>query len=258
MQLNKQERSELLHQLVNMGENMIACGGEVSRVEGTLIRMGNAYGALRMNVLVITASMVITMFFPDHTELTETRRLEDNATHNYQRLEAYNALSRECCRKPLSIAELTRRIEALENGEAPSRVEFYVGSVLAAGAFAVFFGGNLWDGLAAAIFALFICFLQEKLPHLCSGKFIYNTLIALLSGFLISLVCLWIPALHQDKIIIGDIMLLIPGIAMTGAVRDILVGDTITGLLRLVEALLWAGGLAIGFMIALALAGAIV
>lgn len=39
---------------------------------------------------------------------------------------------------------------------------------------------------------------------------------------------------------IGDIMLLIPGILMTNSIRDILIGDTISGVMRLVESLLWA------------------
>ena len=56
------------------------------------------------------------------------------------------------------------------------------------------------------------------------------------------------PFLHMDKIMIGDIMLLIPGIAMTNAIRDMLMGDTISGLMRLIESILWAGSLAVGFM----------
>jgi uncharacterized membrane protein YjjP (DUF1212 family) len=52
----------------------------------------------------------------------------------------------------------------------------------------------------------------------------------------------------MDKIMIGDIMLLIPGIAMTNSIRNMLVGDTISGIMRLIESLLWAGALALGFM----------
>jgi uncharacterized membrane protein YjjP (DUF1212 family) len=58
-------------------------------------------------------------------------------------------------------------------------------------------------------------------------------------------------------VMIGVIMLLIPGIAFTNSVRDILVGDTISGLMRLVESLLWAAGLAVGFMLAILLVGGI-
>ena len=61
--------------------------------------------------------------------------------------------------------------------------------------------------------------------------------------------------LHTDKIIIGDIMLLIPGFVMTNSLRDMLVGDTISGIMRFTESLLWAIGLASGFMLAIWLIG---
>ena len=63
------------------------------------------------------------------------------------------------------------------------------------------------------------------------------------------------PALQLDKIMIGYIMLLIPGLAMTNSVRDILVGNTISGALLLTESLLWAGALASGFMLAIWITG---
>ena len=52
---------------------------------------------------------------------------------------------------------------------------------------------------------------------------------------------------HADKISIGNIMLLIPGVAMTNAIRDMFQGDTISGLLRFSEALLIAVCVAFGF-----------
>jgi uncharacterized membrane protein YjjP (DUF1212 family) len=52
---------------------------------------------------------------------------------------------------------------------------------------------------------------------------------------------------NPDKIIIGNIMLLIPGIALTTSLRDMINGDTISGLLGLSEAVLKALAIAIGF-----------
>ena len=62
-----------------------------------------------------------------------------------------------------------------------------------------------------------------------------------------------IPGLQMDKIMIGDIMLMIPGLAMTNALRNMLVGNTISGTMRLAESLIWAAALAGGFMVALAI-----
>ena len=76
-------------------------------------------------------------------------------------------------------------------------------------------------------------------------------------GVLICLATKIIPTSSTDMVIIGVIMLLIPGIAFTNSMRDILVGDTISGIMRLIESLLWAAGLAVGFMLAILLVGGI-
>ena len=50
-----------------------------------------------------------------------------------------------------------------------------------------------------------------------------------------------------EKIMIGNIMLLIPGIAFTTSLRDLINGDTISGLIGLIEAIVKAIAIAIGF-----------
>ena len=60
---------------------------------------------------------------------------------------------------------------------------------------------------------------------------------------------------HQATVLIGVIMLLVPGIPFTNAIRDILLGDIISGSLRLVEAVLLAAMLALGMMAAIWLMG---
>ncbi len=252
-----QEASLLLHELLDMAEAMMGAGAEVNRVEDTLTRMGKAYGAKEMNVLVITTSVVITMLFADGRELTQTRRILGAGSTNFVRLEQLNALSRECCAAPLPLAELQRRMDGILQHRTPVLWQ-YLGSILAAGGFAVFFGGTGWDGLIAALFGVLICLLQQKFAPICQSKMVFNLLTATLSGIGIAAVVALFPALHADKIIIGDIMLLIPGLATTNSVRDIMVGDTISGIMRLIECLLWAAALAFGFMIAIRLTGGVI
>lgn len=99
--------------------------------------------------------------------------------------------------------------------------------------------------------AVFICIMQDKLSFVMPNQVTFNVICALLSGLLIGVCAIFIPSLNPDKVMIGDIMLLIPGIAMTNAIRDILVGDTIAGSFRFMESFLWAGALACGFMLSM-------
>ena len=71
----------------------------------------------------------------------------------------------------------------------------------------------------------------------------FNLVCSFFTGTLICLTVKFLPFFHADKIMIGDIMLLIPGIAITNSIRDMLMGDTIAGIMRLIESILWAGAL---------------
>ena len=126
-----------------------------------------------------------------------------------------------------------------------------MGSIIASGSFAMFFGGTWQDAFVAAVVSILICFLQEKGTKLFSNSIMFDLVCAFLSGTVICIIVKILPFLNMDKIMIGDIMLLIPGIAITNAIRDMLMGDTISGLMRLIEGILWAGALAAGFMAAI-------
>ena len=244
----------LLDQLLNIGELLLQNGAEISRVEETISRMGMAYGAAEMHVFVITYSIVVSMQLPDGRVLTQTRRITQPAGTDFIRLEACNTLSRRCCRQPLPLEELTAEVERIRD-RPNSRLRIYGSSMLGVGSFTLFFGGGPADMLVAVTFAAVTCLLQEYLMPICLNRVIFNLICSLLIGIgTCGCVLLW-PVLQLDKIIIGYIMLLIPGLAMTNAVRDILVGNTISGSLRLTESLLWAGALACGFMLAIWITG---
>ena len=127
-----QDTALMLHTLLELGESMLADGADVRRVEQTLTRMGLAYGAVRMDVFVITSSIVLTMCFPDETSVTQTRRIEKSAVTDFGKLEAINAISRSYCEKPFPVQELADRLH-LAKGCSPARWKLFAGSSLGAG-----------------------------------------------------------------------------------------------------------------------------
>lgn len=54
-----------------------------------------------------------------------------------------------------------------------------------------------------------------------------------------------IPIL-QDKVVIGDIMPLVPGIALTTSIRDFFNGDYLSGAIHMIDAILTAFSIAVG------------
>ena len=221
--------TKYLHVFLDIGDALLSSGAEIFRVEDTLNRMGYACGATQMNVFVITSSIVITMEFPEENVRTQTRRIRKTGGNDFEKLEKLNNLSRQFCQNPMSPEELREVFDQIDK-VVPTQTGKLAGSILAAFSFALFYGGNLWDALLAGLAGILIWGAQRHRLF---------------------------PALHVDKIMIGDIMLLIPGLMATNAIRDILIGDTISGVMRFIEAMLLAAVLALGFIGAIFLIGRI-
>lgn len=86
----------ILQGILDIGEEMVCCGAEVSRVEDSILRMCESYGAERINVFIITSNIQVTMEAPDGRILTHIRRLIRYDT-NFDRLDYLNNLSRYIC-----------------------------------------------------------------------------------------------------------------------------------------------------------------
>ena len=229
-----QTAKDYLHVFLDMGDALLNSGAEIFRVEDTLNRMGYACGATQMNVFVITSSIVITMEFPGDGARTQTRRVREDGGNDFTKLEQLNDLSRRFCRQPVSATELRKEFDKI-NADRPKPLWKLFGSLLAASSFALFYGGSISDAIAAGLGAVLIWALQQYFRPVCMNEVTFQFV----------LLC---PFLHMDKIMIGDIMLLIPGLMSTNAIRDVLIGDTLSGIIRLIAALLLAAALALGFM----------
>ena len=165
-----------------------------------------------------------------------------------------NALSRFVCDTRPEPEEIRVRLEQIEKDtEAPhySLIRGIVGTVCATGGFAVFFGGKAADFAAAALVGLFMLAFEKLLRKKITNIPLYNFLCMLCAGLVTLLICHTFPAVDRDKVLIGAIMVIIPGVAFTNAARDILLGDTISGSLRLLESVLYAASIAGGIAVAL-------
>ena len=255
--MKKQTSGRLLNVLIQMGEALQNSGAEIYRVEDTLNRIGYACGAEEMNVFVITSSIVITLKMPGEESLTQTRRLRNSGNNDFVKLEELNELSRQICKSKISLEEFEAELQKIVSQKANEKM-LLVGNILAAASFCIFYGGNLWDCLIAGIVGAGIWLLEKYMAPICLNQIAYQITASFISGLLICVITKVFPVLHMDKIMIGDIMLLIPGLMFTNAIRDVLLGDTISASMRLVEALLLAAALALGFFAAIWLVRGIV
>ena len=238
---------KLMNILLDIGEAMIDSGAEVIRVEDTVSRIGYAYNVKRMDVFVITSCINITMEFEDGSNLTKVRRFRKMTSIDLSKLERINALSRAVCVNPISTDDLEGAVDMIL-GRRVSRPKLFLGYVLGAVAFAMFFGGTITDALFAGCVGSLVWAVQVFLSPVFLNPVVSQFIVTFLAGLSVDFASKLIPGLHQDEMMIGVIMLLVPGVAVTNSIRDILLGDTLSGVLRLIEALLLAGTLAMGII----------
>jgi len=123
--------------------------------------------------------------------------------------------------------------------------------------FTLLFGGTAADMLAAGFSGIFVVFAKAKLQRFTPNTLIFNIVGSLIAGLVACIVCGCIPGLHLGKIITGAMLPMIPGLAFVHALRDVFMGETQMGTTRFVESLLWATGLALGFVSAMIITGVI-
>lgn len=244
--------TKLLQAILDIAEEMLVCGAEVSRVEDSIERMCTAYGCTRVNAFIITSNIQVTMEDPDENIVTQIRRIVRNNV-NFDKLDYLNDLSRWICGEKPSVTEIRKKYDkVMSRKNYPGWIE-YLGASLIAGGFAVFFGGNFEDGAASAVLGLAMMATIRFMSRYEKNQLAMMFIISFCSGLYTFLLMKAGLGTHQDKIMIGGIMLLIPGIAMTNSVRDMLTGDIVTGMLRLTNSLLQAAAIASGFALSIML-----
>ncbi len=246
--------SDAVRLALDIGEQILLSGGEVGRVEDTVSRICASYGAIRTDVFAITSLVFVTAVWADGEIVTQSRRIKDMGKC-MRRLEELNSLSRKICAEKLSLEEAEAAFDDIMKKPVSSWVKVLIGSILAATAYTAFFGGDLMDCLVAPFVAAVIFGSQFLTKKLGGNKFFSQAL----CSFLASAVASFAVAIHLgssvDHIMIGCIMILIPGISVTHAVENLIIGDTIAGLISLSEALVIALALAGGFALSQSLFG---
>ncbi len=237
---------------LDIGERLLVCGAEVSRVEDTITRICRAYGAVRVDVFTITSSIVATAWAAPGAPLTQTRRIGPQS-FDLTALSELNDLSRRICsRRPdaAACAESLARIDALPRYTFGQLVCIYA---FISAAFSLFFGGTPAEALCAAAIGALLKLMQAALQRLEVNPLISLLACSVAGGFCAYAAVAAHLAGSAAAISIGNVMLLIPGIALTNAIRDMFSGDTISGLLRFAEALISSVAIAWGFAIPAAL-----
>lgn len=242
------EKEQMLSLAMDIGKSMIKCGSEINRVEETIIRICHAYGMKQTEVFSIVSMMHVTTIDENGKTLTQSRRVY-SYSNNLGKLDRLNALSRKICDTACDVKTARKELDEINNEQTNFHVTAMIGSMLAAGGFAVFFGGTLLDAAASMPIAVVIYLMNTLIKTRGMNKLFYTALCSAISGTLAFIFVKLGFGNNPDMIMIGDIMLIIPGLMLINSVREMLCGDIMSGLLRMLESIIIAMAIACGFAV---------
>ena len=244
------EMKQVLVTAVDIGACLLVSGGGVSRVEDTINRICRAYGAKETDVFSITSSIVASVRDDSGEVYTRTKRIKEYHT-DFTKLDQLNQLSRYICENQPDLQEVRKRLKKIEQGDGQSLEKRTLVSAVIAASFTVFFGGGWQESLAAFVIGGLVMLFREYMK-----KFLINRMfLDFLSAFLVASAAYGISKTGSAP---GNIMLLVPGVAFVNGLRDMISGDTMSGILTVCESVILAVFLAGGSFAAIVLWGGVI
>lgn len=237
---------ELLEFAVSLANKLQTCGAETYRVEETITRVIEAYGVERADAFVIPSCIMASLETDEGRLLTKIRRLKSSETM-LDGIERYSALCRRICAEKPDMHEARRLLrEAEKNVCHYSLPVYYFAAFLIGAGFGIFFGGGILEALAAGICGVAIGLSLKFMGKLNANTFFTSFVCSFILGFLANVLTAVGVGKNADIATIGAIMILVPGFLFTNSLRDVIYGDTMSGLNRLVQVLIIAVALVFG------------
>ncbi|MCI1994417.1 MAG: threonine/serine exporter family protein [Clostridium luticellarii] len=238
-----------INRIVNLaayaGKIMLESGAEIYRVEETIVRISKNYNIPTVDAFVTLNVIIVSASGEYDRNISIIKRVKQR-TLNLEKISQVNNLSRHIKDEAYTLDEMEDKLTKIQCSKSYSTKIIVLFSGIAAAFFSLAFGGNMHDFPVSFAIGCILSLISKYLSILQSNEFFINTICGAVTALIaLTSVKLGMGA-HEDTIIISSIMLLVPGLSITNAIRDTIAGDLISGISRGIEAFLVAIGIAVG------------
>lgn len=247
------EIREVSELALEVGQLILRSGGSTNSCEKLMTRVCVAYGFSQTESFVTPTGIFISVGDETHPVSTQIRRIEGRSI-DLGKISSVTALVHKLVQKPcaehpqecMKIGEFKRQLSAIENEKLyPEWLRIFCGGATS-GFFCLLFGGSWLEFGVAYLVGVLVSLALRLIVLLRMNNFLVHALGAAMVVVFAKTLDIWVPYIKIDNIIIGGIMLLVPGLSITNAIRDTMSGDLVSGTARAVEALLISVGIAAG------------
>ncbi len=242
----------LVDTAVLAGEIMLESGAETYRVEDTISHFLKKANLKHAHVFVITTGIIATLSDPAIEAITVVRRINRRST-NLNKIFRANEVSRKFYEDEIGLQEAFHKLKEIREEEVYSPLAKNIGIVFTSAFFTLLLGGSVLDCVVSALGGGILAvglFFGRKIGF--QGFLLDGLNSCIVVSSMIFLTRILPVVLNRDLIIIGGIMPMVPGVAITNAIRDTLQGDYVSGSARVMEACMEAAAIAFGACVGMA------
>ena len=240
------DSSVLLSEIAsNAGAIMLENGAEIYRVEDTIERIIRSKENIKDVDVYSTFNVIILSFSYEGKVQTNVRRVKRRSNNLYY-VDKVNSFSRRFVSGELSLEEALKELDAIKNDKGKPYWYKIVGAGLAAGAYSLLLKGGIKEMLISFCVGLIAFYISGLVEKKGNGFFVVNFLYGVIVSSLTLLFRSFYPGINFDSIVIASIMAFLPGMIVTNAMRDLMGGDSTSGLTGAVVAILISTAIAMG------------
>ncbi len=235
------------------GEIMLLGGAETYRVEDTMTRILKTSGLEIAETFVTPTGMFVTLNDSSIDAITLVKRV-DNRVTNMAHIYETNNISRKYCSGVISLEEAYKSLKEVREKKLYNEFLYHISTIMASLFFTIVLGGDFFNSIIAGLNGGCIVFVNMITKKIKISTFVKNLVSSTLIAFN-SMIFLHVlgERISLDTLIGGSVMPLLPGVAITNAIRDTLQGDYLSSGTRAIEAFVSATSTAAGIGIGMAI-----
>ena len=244
--------AEATNIILEVGRILLTSGATTNRVELMICKVASCFGYDRTEAFVTPTGIFITVSDGVKDSSTSVKRIEGRRidlgkitaiSHLVEKLEM---AFKDPDSPNMSVSKLRAELYKVDNAQPwPAWLQVFCGGATS-GFFCLLFGGSWLEFAVAWMVGILVSGAMRWASMLKINNFLLNALGAALVVLFAKTLDIWVPYIKLDNIIIGGIMLLVPGLSIVNAIRDTMSGDLVSGTARAVEAIFIAVAIATG------------
>lgn len=235
----------LLDLTTELGYRLAMCGAETYRIEESVNRIMAAYG-VKAEAFAIPNCMHISIETDASGPMTRMRRIGYHGS-DLDAVEKYTNLSRKICAERPDPSTAMQWLEETEQNRRYHRLcSYLIGCFMGGLGFSFIFGGSWIDCILAGLCGIIIGLVNKMMDHFKANPFFSTITASFFMTLFAYITNRFIGGFNTEAIIISALMILVPGLLFTNAIRDVIYGDTNSGINRIVQVLLTAAAIALG------------